>query len=110
MSEKSLFRGDMPTTAGTAEYTVPTGYKTYVTNVDICNTTAGILTPAVHLVPSGGSAGTTNMLFPNPNLLANQMVQWEGRQEMVVGDFIQCIGSSAGLTIHITGEEVRVST
>jgi hypothetical protein len=104
---KKLAQGAIGTAGGTLAYTVPTGYKTEITNIDICNTTAGALTLTVHLVPVGGSPATSNMLVPTISIAMNTMFQWAGVQSLNAGDFIQAIGSGAGLTMNITGDEHR---
>lgn len=107
-NNKKLFAGAAPTSAGSAEYTVPTGYMTLVRDINVCNTTAASLNCALHLVPVGGSATTSNMLIPNSPIDAYSMLQWTGEQVLSAGDFIQVIGSGSGLTVNISGEEVRL--
>jgi hypothetical protein len=106
---KKLGQGAITTGSGTLPYTVPTGYHTDVTSINIANTPAGTLTCAIHLVPSGVAVGTSNMLFPTVSIPGNTLVQWTGGQHLVTGDFIQGIGSAAGITVNITGDERRVS-
>lgn len=105
---KKIAQGAIGTGAGTLAYTVPNGYITEVTDVDVCNTTAGALTLALHLVPVGGAAGTTNMLCPTITVNSNSMFQWNGSQVLNAGDFIRVIGSGSGLTMNISGNEIRV--
>ena len=105
--DKKLGQGAITTGAGTLLYTVPTDYKAHVKNIDVCNTTSSTLTAAIHLVPVGVAVGTSNMLFPTVKVLANSMIQWEGNQVLNAGDFIQGIGSGAGITVNISGEEDR---
>jgi hypothetical protein len=50
------------------------------------------------------------MLFPTVSMPANSMVQWSGIQVLNAGDFIQGIGSGAGITCNITGDEARAGT
>lgn len=105
---KKLAQGAVTTGSGTLLYTVPTGYRTEITNIDVCNTTAGSLTFALHLAPVGIAVGTSNMLFPTVTIAGNSMVQWTGTQLLNAGDFIQGIGSASGITVNITGDEVRI--
>jgi len=105
---KKLAQGAIGTGTGTLAYTVPQGYRTKVTNIDIANTTSGALTLLVHLVPVGVAVGTTNQLIPTVNIPANTLIQWTGCQLLNSGDFIQCIGSGSGLTMNITGDEERI--
>ena len=105
---KKLAQGAIGTGAGSLAYTVPNTYRTEVRCIDVCNTTSGALTLALHLVPTGGSVLASNMLFPTVSISANTMVQWSGVQLLNAGDFIQAIGSGSGLTMNITGNEERV--
>lgn len=104
---KRLAQSAIGTGAGTLLYTVPTGYKTDVTNIDIANTSSGTLTFSLYLVAVGGSASTSNMLVPAVSIPANTMIQWTGVQSLTSGQFIQAIGSASGITVTITGDEIR---
>ena len=105
---KQLGQSAITTGAGTLIYTVPTGMRTEVHDICIANTTTGSLTCALHLVPSGGSAAAGNTMFPTVSIAANTLVHWSGNQAMATGGFIQGIGSAAGITVTISGEESRV--
>jgi len=106
---QKLGRGAIAVSPGTTIYTVPTGYKAIVKNIDVCNTTTGSLTASIYLVPTGSSASTANMLFPATTVLANTMTQWTGEQVLNAGDFIQGIGSAAGITVNVSGEVERLT-
>ncbi len=107
---KKLAQGAITTGSGTLLYTVPTGIRTEVLDINISNTTSGPLTCALHFVPTGGSAATSNMLFPTVTIPANTIIQWTGIEALNAGDFIQGIGSAAGITVNITGDEGRAGT
>lgn len=89
-------------------YTVPANTRAFIKDIDICNTSTTVLYATVYLVPSGGIAGTSNMLIPsfpiNP-ALSGGMFQWGGSQILNAGDTIQIMGSAAGLTINASGAE-----
>ena len=95
------------TGTGTKAYQVATGLKVEVTDMIISNTTAAAKTLTAHFVPSGGSVAAANMIFPAINIPAYSIVHWEGKQILDEGDYIQAIGSVAGLTMHISGDEKR---
>lgn len=107
---KKLFQGAITTGSGTLCYTVPTGMRTELKDICISNTTAANIDCGIYLVPVGGTAGTTNSMFPNVNVAGNTLVHWEGIQVLNAGDFIQSIGSVAGITLNITGDEYRAGT
>ena len=93
------------TAATTTIYTVPALTRAMVKDIDLCNTTAGALTVNVHLVPSGGAAGTGNALFYGVSIAANTTLQWTGVQIMNAGDTIQVQGSALGITASVSGGE-----
>ena len=107
---KRLAQGAITTGAGTLLYTTPTGIRTEVLDLCIANTTTGPLTAAIHLVPTGASATTANMLFPTVTVPANTLIQWTGTQVLDAGDFVQGIGSAAGITVTVSGDEYRAGT
>ena len=106
---KRLGQSAITTGAGTLIYTVPTGYRTDVNDINIANSTGAAITVAIHLVQTGGSASAANMLFPTVSVPGNTLVQWTGIQTINAGDFIQGIGSAAGVTVTISGDEHRIS-
>ena len=93
------------TTAYTTLYTVPANTRTYVKQIDICNTTSGALTVFVSLVPNGGTAGASNALYYGQSVAANTTLSWAGVQILLPGSTIQVKGSGAGLTITASGGE-----
>lgn len=107
---KKLGTGAITTGAGSLIYTVPTGIRTEVKDLIVCNTTAGALGCTIHYVPFGGAAGTGNAVLYAKNIDANDIFQWQGLQVLNPGDFIQGIGSGAGLTVHFSGDEARAGT
>lgn len=107
---KKLFQGAITTGAGTTCYTVPTGIRTEVQDIVIANTTTGTLTCSIHLAPTGVAVGSSNAMFSSVSVPANTTVHWSGIQVLNAGDFIQGIGSAAGLTVNISGNEMRAGT
>lgn len=93
------------TTSYATVYTTPAESRTIVKEFDIINTTAGALDIYVSIVPSGGSAGTSNALFYANSLPANTTMQWTGTQVMNAGDTIEVKASNVGCTITISGGE-----
>ena len=93
------------TTSFTTIYTTPATTRTYVKDINICNTTATSLTVSVYLVPSGGTAGTGNALFYEWLLYPRDLYRWQGVQIMNEGDTIQVDASASGATITVSGGE-----
>jgi len=86
-------------------YTAPTGVRTFVKDLNICNTTAGALTVNVHLVPKSGTAGTDNAILYGLSIAANTTYRWTGVQIINESGTIQVKGSTTGLTITASGAE-----
>lgn len=107
---KKLFQGAITTGSGSLCYTTPTGIRTEVQDILIANTTTGGLTCSLHLAPTGVAVGSTNAMFSSVPIPANTTVHWSGIQILNAGDFIQGIGSGAGLTLNISGDEGRAGT
>jgi hypothetical protein len=95
------------TTAYTTLYTVPISpaTRTFIKNIDIINTTAASIDIYVSLVPSGGTAGTSNALFYESPLPPFTIVQWAGSQIINSGATIQIKASATGCTITASGGE-----
>jgi hypothetical protein len=93
------------TTSYATAYTCPAATKTYLKEFDIINTTSAIIYIYVSLVPSGGTAGTSNALFYYNALPAYTTMQWTGSQILEVGQTIQVKASAVGCTITISGGE-----
>lgn len=108
--KKKFAQGAIGTGAGTLAYTMPVSpspiYIGAVIIVDITNTTAAIINVRVHLVPVGGTPSAANALaydLPVPAYDVMPVLR-QGYHVLNAGDFIQCIGSAAGLTMNISGE------
>jgi hypothetical protein len=93
------------TTGVTTLYTAPASTRTFVKDLDIANTTGASINVRVFLVPSAGTAATTNALFYDAAVPANTTLQWLGTQILNAGDTIQIQASGAGLTITASGAE-----
>lgn len=104
---KKLAKGSVGTGSGTLLYTVPTGFHCNLMDICIANTAATANGITLHLVPAGQSPSAATQMFPSATLDANSLVQWTGLQTLNPGDYIQGIGSSSGVTVHISGEEYR---
>ena len=93
------------TTGYTTVYTTPASTKTYVKQIDICNTTASPINIYVSLVPAAGTAGASNSIFFNTTLTGYSTLSWNGTQIMNVGGTLQAKASATGVTITASGGE-----
>jgi hypothetical protein len=107
---KQLGQSAVGAGAGTAIYTVPTGFKADVQDIFIANTTVAAITLSLHFVASGGAASAANAVFSSASIPANTTVHWSGSQTLSAGKFIQGIGSASGITVTVSGEEARAGT
>jgi len=97
------------TTSYATLYTVPTNIttptRTYMKQIDVCNTTGSAVTFNLHIVPTGGTANTGNALFYVQNVAANSTFSYSGVQVLPTSSFLSAKASTAGLTITISGGE-----
>lgn len=93
------------TTSYVTLYTVGVSKRTFLKQIDVCNTTAGSVSVYIHLVPSGGAADATNALYYASAVAANGNLQWAGCQIMNAGDFISVKASAVGCAITVSGGE-----
>jgi len=93
------------TASTTTLYTVPTSTRTFLKDMDICNTTSGAITVNIYIVPSAGTASTSNALLYGALVPANSTLQWTGSQILLTGSTIQISASATGCTIVASGGE-----
>lgn len=93
------------TTSYATIYTVPPNTRTFVKDIDVINTTSTAKDIFISLVPSGGTAGTSNALFYQTALPPFTIVQWAGSQIIDAGATIQVKASATGCTITASGGE-----
>ena len=93
------------TTSYQTVYTTPKVTRTFVKTIDVSNTTSGIVTLYVSLVPSGGTAGTDNALFSAVTIPAYSTMQWTGTELMNAGGTLQAKASTTGVTLTSSGAE-----
>lgn len=97
------------TATSTLQYMVPINTKTIIDKATVTNNDTAIRTFSVNLVPSGGSAGNTNLFIntkvvvPGETYLCPELIG----QVMTSGDFIATTASSgSALSLRISGREV----
>jgi hypothetical protein len=97
------------TTSFVTLYTVPTNAttpsRTYLKQIDVCNTTSGALTFHICIVPLAGTADATNALFYGQTIAANSTYSYSGVQILPTSSFISAKASGSGLAITISGGE-----
>ena len=93
------------TTGVTTLYTVLASTRTLLKEFSIANTTAAAINVRVFLVPSAGSAGTSNAFLYDVSVPNANTLQYNGIEVLDAGDTIQIQAASAGLTIIASGAE-----
>ena len=98
---------NQPTTSATTLYTVTAGASQIVKNILLNNTTASDATITLNIVPTGGSASTTNRLLSTYTVKANDTVAIDCSIVMNSTDFVSGLqGTSGAITVIISGVEV----
>lgn len=107
---KRLISGSQLTTSAATYYTVPSaGASARIDRMTLTNTTTSVVTATVYLVPSGGSAGSTNTLISAKGLAGGETYNCPEvtGQVLAAGGFIQALSNTAAsLTIVASGVEV----
>lgn len=93
-------------TSLTTHYTVPGSTRTRVTEIWLCNTTTAPITVRVHVVPSGGSADTSNAFLYDAIIEPNDPYPLPMNTWMNTGDFIRMSASATGVAATISGVEI----
>lgn len=103
---KQLAQAAIGTTIATA-YTAPAspGY-TILKEINIVNTGTAAATVRVHVVPSGGTAGTANATLYDWSVDAKGLFVHVYDMIIPAGATIQLLASAAGCTATISGVEV----
>jgi len=87
-------------------YTVPLLTRTYVKDINICNLVNSAHHAYVHLVPSGGTADTSNAIFYNFNVSSHNIYNWTGLAIMNEGDTIQVkANDNDKLCVYVSGAD-----
>lgn len=93
------------TTSVATLYTVPTSTRTYLKDINICNTSGSSVNVNVYLVPSGSSAATSNALLYTLAVASHTTYQWSGVQVLTPEQTVQVSASATGCTIIASGGE-----
>lgn len=91
----------------TTIYTCPTAQTTttLVKQMVVTNTGASATVFSISLVPTGGTAGTTNRLFNSVSIASNETIILDVSQVMTSGDFLSARATLAGVNITVSGVE-----
>jgi len=84
-------------TSASAIYTCPSGTRAIVKRIVLANDTTTVIKPNLYLVPSGGSAGVTNIILNQKKLGSNESYSCPEFEGLVLqeGDSIQGTATTA---------------
>lgn len=93
------------TTSYLTVYLTPENTRTFLKDVDICNTTAATISVDMCIVAIGYTAGTANAIFYQTAIPAYSTLQWTGSQILNPKDSLQMKATATGCTVTVTGGE-----
>jgi len=102
---KRIIEGATLTGSAATYYTVPANTTTVIKKLPIINTTAGAVNCTIYLIPSSGTAGSTNTITSARSIGPGETWSCPDAENMVMtaGGQIQALG--VGLTIMGSGVE-----
>ncbi len=107
MQAKQLKAATTLTTSYVTMYTVPGSTTAIIKEILLANTTASAVTASVSVVPSAGSASTSNNILGAVNIDPNSTTVVELHTLMIAADFISAKASAgSAINIMISGVEV----
>ena len=102
-----LYPTGHPSNAGSTLYTVPGGKSAIVKNIVLANVTGIEATVHLSVVPSGGSASTSNRILSNYAIPANGIATLDCSIVMPTGAFLHATNTTSNaITCTISGVEV----
>jgi len=107
---KRLVDGSQLTVAAVTYYTTPVNTLTTISACTLTNTTAGALTATLYLVPSGGSATTSNCILSARTIAAGESFNVGSAigQTLPAGGTLQGLASAAtSIAIVASGYETN---
>lgn len=98
----------VPGTSAASIYTVPASTTGVVQTITLCNTTASAATITLYRVPSGGTAGASNMVMNAYSVTAGNTVILDNlRWSLPASSTLQALqGTASAIAIYVDGVEV----
>jgi hypothetical protein len=107
---KRLVDGSQLTTSAATYYTTPANTLTTISACTLTNTSAGAVTATVYLVPSGGSATTSNVILSARTLAAGESFNVGSAigQTLAAGGTLQALaGTATAVALVASGYETN---
>lgn len=108
VTAKCLVQSKYAENSQTTQYTA-TGLRTIIDKFTVSNNSGSLATIAVNVVPSGGTAGATNLITPAVGIASGTVYSASEMVGRVLnpGDFISTIaGTASALVLRVEGREV----
>lgn len=109
VTAKPLFEATQAAAAETTAYTTPAGTRTIIDKMTGTNTTGGVATLTIKLIPNGGAAGASTTIVQAKTLQAGETYTFPEVVGHVLnaGGFISLLASAAAsITVRASGREV----
>ena len=106
---QTLIESKQAENAQTTQYTTPSQTRSIIDKFTATNTTVTPATLTVNLIPSGGSAGSSNVITYSKSIAAGDVYTFPELigHTLQPGDIISTIaGTASALTIRASGREV----
>lgn len=109
ISAKALIEAKYAAASATTEYTTAANTKTIIDKFTATNTDGSTRTITVHIVPSGGTAGGSNIITSALSMTTGLSVDLPEMKNQILnaGDFIAVLASVASkVVIRASGREI----
>lgn len=109
VTAKCLVESAFAASSAATVYTVPGSTKAIIDKFTATNTDGSTRTVTIYLVPSGGSAGTSNQIIQARSISAGATSDITELQNQILntGDFISVLASAGSLVvIRASGREI----
>lgn len=109
VTAKCLIEAKYAANSVTTEYTAPVSTHTIIDKFTATNTDSATRTISVHIVPSGGTAGSDNLITSALSITAGASVDLPEMKNQILnaGDFIAVLASVASKVVfRASGREV----
>ena len=93
-------------TTATTLYTVPSKTRTVISTLSTCETGGAGAVFRVHIVPSGGSASTSNAIYYGLSITANDTIMATIGITIGPGDSVVVYSTTANMCFQVFGSEV----
>lgn len=109
VTAKALIQAKYASSSVATEYTAAINTRVIIDKFTATNTDASAVTLSVYIVPSGGSASSSNLILTNYSVAAGATFDASMLQNQILnaGDFVAVVaGTASKLVIRMSGREL----